>query len=100
MNTQSCDMTRVDPPASASAWDLAVGEFYFRTDLQEQRWMTCMLPGDTLAFLPIRPLLNVHINGGHSWEFDGNEDSPTLTPSVNAEGQWHGFITAGRAVSC
>lgn len=35
-----------------------------------------------------------------SWEFDGNRDRPTLTPSVHSPGNWHGFITAGRLVSC
>ena len=34
------------------------------------------------------------------WEWDGNEDKPTLTPSIHAPGQWHGWMRAGRLVSC
>ncbi len=39
--------------------------------------------------------------GGHRvWGWDGNADKPTLTPSIHARGEWHGFMTAGRLVSC
>ena len=37
------------------------------------------------------------------WEWDGNEESPTLTPSVYNSGlpyKWHGFLTAGEWRSC
>lgn len=49
------------------------------------------------------------------WEWDGNEDQPTLTPSISTkmahrdpvkrragelEEVWHGHVTAGRLVSC
>lgn len=36
------------------------------------------------------------------WGFDGNEASPTLTPSIAFSGgcRWHGFLTAGEWVSC
>ena len=39
-----------------------------------------------------------------SWQWDGNEDTPTLTPSIRCgpEGHthWHGYITAGRIEAC
>ena len=45
-----------------------------------------------------------------NWEWDGNEDKPTVTPSIlnyqmNKEGKiigehWHGFLTAGVFKSC
>ncbi len=38
--------------------------------------------------------------GPRVWGWDGNEDKPTLTPSIHALGQWHGFMTAGRLRSC
>ncbi|MFG1414074.1 DUF6527 family protein [Xanthobacter sp. VTT E-85241] len=53
--------------------------------------------------LPFRP------DPSPSWEWDGNRDSPTLTPSVHhvlrltAGGtgtHWHGFLTAGEWISC
>jgi hypothetical protein len=30
-----------------------------------------------------------------SWAWDGNFDKPTLTPSINCAGCWHGFIEGG-----
>jgi hypothetical protein len=41
---------------------------------------------------------------GHSqeWEWDGNREAPTLTPSVQQVGgcQWHGWLRGGEWVSC
>ena len=99
MNTESCDMRRVGT-RPRSLWDLRVGEFFTATDQYGQRWMYAMFPGETLAMLPLRPLLKPDTNRGHSWQFDGNEVKPTLTPSVHAVGSWHGYVTAGRMVSC
>ncbi len=33
--------------------------------------------------------------GSHRWSWDGNEGVPTVTPSLHAEGVWHGHATAG-----
>jgi hypothetical protein len=33
---------------------------------------------------------------GHVWAFDGNEDAPTFSPSVNLPGVCHSFVRAGR----
>lgn len=39
-------------------------------------------------------------NGGVAqWDWDGNRDSPTFSPSINCGGCWHGYIRAGRCVS-
>lgn len=39
-------------------------------------------------------------NGGIAqWDWDGNRDLPTFTPSVNCVGCWHGYIRAGRCVT-
>lgn len=40
-------------------------------------------------------------NGGKAqWDWDGNREAPTFTPSINCTGCWHGFIENGRAVDC
>lgn len=52
---------------------------------------------------PIRPHAT---QNGHSWEWDGNEDEPTLTPSLHhilhhPNGDvtlWHGWVRAGELV--
>jgi hypothetical protein len=44
--------------------------------------------------VPVRP--NVLPNGA-GWHHDGDDDAPTLTPSVNCVGGcgWHGWVRAG-----
>ena len=37
---------------------------------------------------------------GPVWSWDGNEDCPTVTPSINVIGCWHGFLTAGVFQGC
>lgn len=40
-------------------------------------------------------------NGGVAqWDWDGNRERPTFTPSVNCGSCWHGFIENGRTVDC
>jgi hypothetical protein len=48
--------------------------------------------------VPIRPN---HLANGAGWTHDGNDDRPTLSPSVNCIGGcgWHGFVTAGEMTS-
>ena len=39
-------------------------------------------------------------NGGVAqWDWDGNRDAPTFTPSINCIPCWHGYIRAGRCVN-
>lgn len=61
-----------------------------------------MLPGGHICQIPIRPVpaFDKPLNGGHSWEWDGNMDKPTLKPSVHSIGRWHGHIKQGRMESC
>lgn len=38
-------------------------------------------------------------NGGSAqWDWDGNREAPTFSPSINCGGCWHGYIRAGRCV--
>lgn len=32
------------------------------------------------------------------WQWDGNEEKPTLTPSLHAVGIWHGYVKQGNLV--
>ena len=34
------------------------------------------------------------------WGWDGNEDKPTLMPSIHVPGVWHGYLRNGVLVSC
>ncbi len=31
-----------------------------------------------------------------AWEWDGNEESPTLSPSIHDVGHWHGWLREGQ----
>lgn len=35
---------------------------------------------------------------GKHWGWDGNEDIPTLTPSIHCLGHWHGWVRSGALV--
>lgn len=67
------------------------------------KWMSFPCPGalgqshpGTRCLIPIRPQAN-GVNA--SWEWDGNRDAPTMSPSVNCANCWHGFIRAGQFVT-
>lgn len=67
------------------------------------RYFCVALPNGLRCALPLRPVPQADqpINGGHHWDWDGNEDAPTLTPSLSAGRRgWHGWIRAGHMVSC
>lgn len=36
---------------------------------------------------------------GASWQWDGNKEKPTITPSINCAGCWHGWIRNGEFVT-
>lgn len=100
MNTESCDMIR--QPDYDTCLDGPPGSFYIsKADgPDDQAWFWFVLPGNGGGgCIRLRPL-TAHEAGNPSWQWDGNEDKPTLTPSVNCVGIWHGFFTAGRMVSC
>jgi hypothetical protein len=48
-----------------------------------------------MNYLPVHPGGNVP---GKGWGWDGNEDNPTLTPSIHCVGHWHGWVRAGMLV--
>ncbi|WP_298172068.1 DUF6527 family protein [Novosphingobium sp.] len=48
------------------------------------------------SWLPIKP-------DERGWQWNGNAETPTLTPSILQSGlpcKWHGYLTAGEFVSC
>lgn len=66
-------------------------------------YLNCVLPTGAYVSLPLY-LKGTKKPPHTSWEWDGNKEKPTLSPSVWHHGtgprEWHGFITAGRMVSC
>lgn len=33
------------------------------------------------------------------WLWNGNKECPTITPSINVVGRWHGFLTDGKLIT-
>ena len=74
------------------------GDFEVETAPNGQRtfWICC--PGcKGINPLTLRPVLN---GAPQSWELSGAADAPTLSPSVNHVGCWHGWLRDGEWTSC
>ena len=106
MKFPSIDARRV---SSDHDGDLSPGEFCWGEDDDGNIQMAFMLPGDEWHFLRE---ITCYRKGdpkpkSPAWEWDGNEDKPTLTPSISSKGApdgkttiWHGHLTAGRFEAC
>jgi hypothetical protein len=81
-----------DGPAGAFCWQWE-GEGSDRT-----RVLVSKVPGGSVGTTRIRPV-GKSAAAHPSWEWDGNKEKPTLSPSVHAVGHWHGWFRAGRMVS-
>ena len=82
-STESHEM--FDAPAGTFAWEVADGT----------RRLRVVLP--RIGFIAITV-------GGSGWQWDGNEDAPTISPSIDSKAgdlaRWHGFARAGRLEEC
>ncbi len=90
MNTESIATRKVESGQMEQP-----GDFCFNDD---RSWIYVWLPGQK-ASDSIR--IRREDNGSlRVWKWDGNEDAPTLEPSIDLPGEWHGFLRAGRLQSC
>ena len=82
----------IEPPAQQ-------GQFEVITEPSGQRrfWFVCPGPCRGLSAIALRPVVD---GSAQSWEWDGYLDAPTLKPSINHVGCWHGWLTAGEFTSC
>lgn len=106
MNTESIDMRRIERPLPWT-WNGAEdkpkpGDFQIHPGGE---MIHMVLPGGSLCSIPIKKGRKEE----HAWHWDGNDDKPTLSPSVdhyshdskgNKHTIWHGHIVKGRMVSC
>lgn len=79
--------------------DAQQGSFEITAEPSGQRrfWFVCPGPCRALAAIALRPVLD---GSAQSWEWDGNLAAPTLQPSINHVGCWHGWLRSGEFVSC
>lgn len=75
------------------------GQFEVCTEPSGQRrfWFVCPGHCKGLTAIALRPVVDGSVQ---SWEFDGNMDAPTLRPSINHTGCWHGWLTSGEFTAC
>jgi len=71
----------------------AKGDFFIGENKQTI-WIH--IPGSGLICLPIK----VGEKVTEHWQWDGNEDAPTIMPSIHVLEHWHGWMKNGELVSC
>lgn len=82
--------------ADGTDWtELEPGEFAYRNPPRSGliKWFS-FWPPDSSAPLMI-PIYPEHGENGATWRLSGRLDAPTISPSVNAKGVWHGYVTEG-----
>lgn len=98
MNTESIDCRRVEGHAQATQ----PGDFFWWFhDGQEpgcKAKLYIILPGETVV--DCVPVLYGPTQKEREWEWDGNADKPTLSPSIDYGGHWHGYLEKGHLRSC
>ncbi|MBI1243752.1 MAG: hypothetical protein GC202_02010 [Alphaproteobacteria bacterium] len=79
--------------------DIDRGEFGYQRDVDGRvKWLH-FWPTDCPC--PLSAAITPQRNGnGATWMLSGAVDRPTLAPSVNAEGIWHGYLRDGVATRC
>lgn len=102
MNTQSYDCHR--KPDGCGDDDLKeIGDFSWRSIDGVVQGMSLCLPNlegnGVIDWIPVSRE-GSQFPGQRVWGWDGNLDQPTLQPSLHLLGRWHGYLKAGRLVSC
>lgn len=99
----SCDCRRIKlPREDGEAGATKPGDFAWDTDLPGATAEEKAAPHRTL-YLHVPgaghwsawPVHRGGTDGPRVWGWDGNEDKPTLAPSLWHQGVWHGHLLAG-----
>lgn len=79
-------------------WRYVPGAFRFLTRDDGGQAMRLVCPGWCNAALT----LSIRLPGGtgEGWEWNGSTELPTLSPSLNHVGCWHGHLVAGVLTEC
>ena len=117
MKFRSCGTQRIacdDEKYVSRIWDAEDGTFCWRQvrepDGREFRCILIKMPYDTgVERHTSLHVLRVKGPGDPEppspyWDWDGNEDQPTLAPSIGCgmprNSDWHGYLKAGRLEAC
>jgi hypothetical protein len=69
--------------------------FGFRCPLRGHRCEGLVIAGRT----PLKRDPQGQNGGIAQWDWNGDRERPTFSPSINCQGCWHGYIENGRCVS-
>lgn len=85
------DENRAEPPQPGEAW------WYVNAKGERRLYYACPRNPRGTCGVPILP---TKLPNGAGWSWDGNEERPTLSPSVNCVGGcgWHGWVRDGHLV--
>lgn len=78
----------------------ALGDYFIDRRNPARPAIFIFLPHDTVpSYLR---LYQVNREGGDNswWQLSGPDERPTLHPSINAPGLWHGYLRDGQLVEC
>lgn len=75
------------------------GQFDVCTEPSGQRrfWFVCPGHCKGLTAITLSPVVD---GSDQSWDLSGELTQPTLRPSINHIGCWHGWLTNGEFISC
>lgn len=99
MNKEHCDTRR-----RATVDDLVLpGDYVIAEGMSAtpgaSHLMILLLPGEFSRSGPGVAVMPIRIGDAslaHVWGWDGNFERPTLKPSIENKGYWHGHLEAGR----
>ncbi len=106
MAYRSCQMVYHSEPLSEYAEEVfkwPVGHFAFSEQSADGTFdMYMVLPTDEsdgrICIIPVR----LGPKQQNAWQWDGNREKPTLTPSIwhHSTPDWHGWVTRGEMIGC
>lgn len=101
MNTDSATCRRVSVPVAIGALKPPPGSFGWGEESSDGiRYLYIVIPGSSSSgFDALRCFRGPDRGIEREWSWDGNEEKPTLSPSILNEGEWHGYLRAGNLVS-
>jgi hypothetical protein len=80
-------------------FDAEEKNLWFRYPISDDEWAKWYgFPREQAPEMNRGDLVRIPIKLGveSNWQWDGNREAPTLSPSVNVVGRWHGYLRAGK----
>ena len=76
-----------------------LGDFYWRKESDTHvLWLAIPSDDKERDFYTVIRILCASTQSNKVWQWNGDKEKPTLSPSVHTIGYWHGWIRDGRLV--